>query len=115
MYQTSGSVNGDVAVVAVVVPEVALALTVKEVALAHKSFAGAGAGILKVAEVTDVKPVLVKIIVALLTAAALVAVKLVKVAKPEEAVFGVVPPKVHVPAPTVATTEAVLDVTVFPY
>ena len=80
----------------------------------HKSFVGEGATIAKAVEVTEVKPVLVNVMVAPETAAALVAVKSVKVVVPETAAFEVVPPIVQVPAPTVATTVAVLAVA-FPY
>ena len=82
--------------------------------LLHKSFAGGGATILNVLDVTPVKAVEVKVIVAPVTAAALVAVKPEKVVVPDVAATEVVPPKVQVPAPTAAETLAVL-VVAFPY
>jgi hypothetical protein len=57
----------------------------------------------------------VNVIVAPVTAAALVAVSPEKVATPEEALTEVVPPIVHVPAPTAAAMEAELPVTVLLY
>ena len=76
----------------------------------HKLFEGAGTGILKVPEVTLVNEPLVKVIVAPVTAAALVAVKSVNVAVPDTPALEVVPPIVQVPEPTAAATEAVLVV-----
>ena len=70
---------------------------------------------MKVEEVALVRDPEVNVIVALATAAALVAVRFVKVATPEEALTEVVPPIVHVPAPTAALMEAVLVVTVLLY
>ena len=97
-----------------IVPLIAVAFTVMVVALEHKSFAGAGTGILKVPDVIPVKPALEKAIVAPVTAAALVAVKPLKVVVPLTAATEDVPPKVQVPAPTAAVIEAVL-VVAFPY
>jgi len=77
---------------------------------------GAGAGILNVPDVAPVSPELVKPIVAPVTDDTLVAVRLVNVAKPPEAVTDEVPPRVHVPDPTAAATLAELFVvTVLPY
>jgi hypothetical protein len=92
------------------VPLTAAAFGVKVVAAAGLSFAGAGAGMLKVPEVTPVRLPEVKLILAPVTAAALVAVRSVKVAVPETPALGVVPPMVQVPTPTAAVTEAVLMV-----
>jgi len=58
--------------------------------------------------VTPVNPLEVKLIVAPLTALVPKAVKLVKLAVPETAVWVVVPPKVHVPWVGVATMLAAL-------
>ena len=80
------------------------------IALLHKSFAGGGLAILNEPEVTPVKLPLENAIVAPVTAAALVAVKPLKVVVPEIPATDVVPPIVHVPALTAAVTEAVLVV-----
>ena len=80
----------------------------------HKSFEGVGATILNVFEVTEVNPVLVKVMVAPVTAEVLEAVNPVNVVEPEIALTEVVPPNVQVPAPTDATIDAAL-VVVFPY
>jgi hypothetical protein len=96
-----------------VVPDVGAPL-VRVVELLHKSFEGAGAEILKVFDVTEVNPVLVKVIVAPEIALVLVAVNPAKVVTPEIALTDVVPPNVHVPAPTAALIDAVL-VVAFPY
>ena len=69
---------------------------------------------MKLLEVTPVRPVEVKVMVAPVTAAALVAVSPEKVAVPLTAARLVVPPSVQVPAPTAAATVAVL-VVAFPY
>ena len=76
---------------------------------------GGGAMMLKVEEVAEVRDPEVNVIVAPVTAAALVAVSPENVATPEEAPTEVVPPIVHVPAPTAAVMEAVLVVTVLLY
>ena len=115
-YQTSGSPEkGELTVQLTVVPLMADPLTVRDVGLDDKSLAGAGAGMAKPVDVIPVRPVEMKAIVALDTAAALVAVRLVKVATPEEADLEVVPPIVQVPNPTVAVMDAELLVTVLPY
>ena len=69
---------------------------------------------MKVEEVAAVRDPEVNVIVALATAAALVAVSPEKVAVPVTAARPVVPPIVHVPAPTAAFTVAVL-VVALPY
>ena len=69
---------------------------------------------MKLLEVAPVNPVEVKLIVAPVTAAALVAVSPEKVAVPLTAARPVAPPSVQVPAPTAAATVAVLAVA-FPY
>jgi len=70
-----------------------------------------GAGILNVEEVAGVRMPEVKVIVAPLTAPALVAVNPVKLAVPPAAALVVVPPKVQLPAsPLAAVTLAVLVV-----
>ena len=65
---------------------------------------------LKAPEVTPVRLGEVKLIVAPVTAAGLVAVRPLKVAVPATAATLGVPPRVHVPAPTDAVTVAVLAV-----
>ena len=72
-----------------------------------------GATISKLPEVIVAEPH-VNVIVAPLTAAVLVAVKSANVLVPLTPATVVVPPSVHVPAPTEATTFAVL-VVAFPY
>jgi len=99
----------------VVVPLAADPFTVTEVGAEERSLAGGGTGMLKVEEVAELREPEVNVIVALATAAALVAVSPENVATPEEAPTEVVPPIVHVPAPTAALMEAVLVVTVLPY
>jgi len=90
--------------------------TSRDVGLDDKSLAGAGAGMLKLLEVAEVRDPDVNVIVALDTAAALVAVRLENVATPDEALTEVVPPSVQVPAsPFAAVIEAELPVTVLPY
>ena len=73
-----------------------------------------GDGIIKPLEVTGVKPLDAKLMVAPFTVFALVAVRLVKVAIPLTPALVVVPPIVQLPEPTEATTSAVL-VVVLPY
>ena len=114
LYQTSKDEKGAVDVADTVVPDTAAAPTLKTFAFAHKSFTGAGAIILNAFEVAEVNPGEVKVMVALATAAALVAVKLVYVAVPLTAESPKVPPIVQVPEPTDAVTIAVLAV-VLPY
>ena len=70
---------------------------------------------LNVVEVLLVRPVEVKLMVAPVTAAALVAVRPEKVATPELALTAVVPPRVHEPAPTAAVMLALLPVAVLLY
>ena len=70
---------------------------------------------MKVLEVALVRLVAVKLMVAPVTAAALVAVRPEKVATPEMAFTTVVPPSVQVPDPTAAVTLALLPVTVLLY
>ena len=72
------------------------------------------AGMLNVEEVIPVSPVEVKLIVAPVTAEALVAVRPVNEAWPTTAAMFAVPPRVHIPASTAAVTVAVLAV-VLPY
>ena len=116
-YQTSGSPEkGELTVQLTVVPLMADPLTVRDVGLDDKSLAGAGAGMLKLLEVAEVRDPDVNVIVALDTAAALVAVRPENVATPDEALTEVVPPSVQVPAsPFAAVIEAELPVTVLPY
>jgi hypothetical protein len=76
---------------------------------------GGPIGMLKVEEVAEVRDPEVNVIVAPVTATGLVAVSPENVVTPEEAPTEVVPPIVHVPAPTAAVMEAVLVVTVLPY
>ena len=77
--------------------------------------AGAGAGMLKLPEVTCVNGVEVKSIVTPLTAPDAPAVRPAKVATPEEADTVSVPPKVQVPCTAAAVMLAELVVTVLPY
>ena len=107
----------EVFVAEVKVPLVEAVPGVKLVDPLHKSFAGAGAGILNEFELPEaVNPELVKLSVALFTAAVLVAVKPANVTTPLEAATPVVPPNVQVPASLLAAvTDALLVVTVFPY
>ncbi|HNY02559.1 MAG TPA: hypothetical protein PKG48_08230 [Bacteroidales bacterium] len=79
-----------------------------------KLIEGAGAGILNELDVIPVSDPHEKLMVAPVTAEALVAVKPLNVAVPLTPATDVVPPRVQVPAPTAATTEAVLAV-VLPY
>jgi hypothetical protein len=108
-------VKGELKVADKVVPETDPPFTVMEVGAEERSLAGGGTGMLKVEEVEEVRAPEVNVIVAPVTAAALVAVSPENVVTPEEAPTEVVPPIVHVPAPTAAVMEAVLVVTVLPY
>ena len=105
----------EVYVADMVVPLADDPFTVMEVGLEERSLLGGGVGMLKVEDVVPVRPAELKVIVAPVTAAALVAVNPEKVATPEDALIVVVPPRVQVPEPTAAATAAELPVTVLPY
>ena len=115
LYQTSVLVDPYVNVLVVVVaatnePDVVPPFTTMLVALAHKSFAGGGVGIANEFEITLVKPGLLNIIFALVTAAVLVAVRPLNVDTPAEAATDDVPFNVHVKLSATADTIPVLAV-----
>ena len=95
-YQTSFIMNGVTKVEFSSVPLMFTPLIVKAVALPHKSFAGASAGMLKVFEINVPNVGAEKVKVAPVTAAALVAVNPLNVTTPFIAVAVNVPPSVHV-------------------
>ena len=70
---------------------------------------------MKLFEVTPVRPVEVKVMVALVTAAALVAERLLKVADPLTAATVVVPPNVQLPTSPLAAVTLTVLVVAFPY
>ena len=113
LYQTSLSVlvGEKLGVDPTNVPFVEAAPTVNATAVPVVSLVAGGADRLKADEAKDDNDPELKVIVAPVTAAALVAVRPLKVAVPLTAATVVVPPRVQVPCVAAAVTFAVLVVT----